>query len=442
MPAADINPAKVLVIVNSANAQSAADADDYQAKRGAGAIRLGFDFTGSAGNTVIDFATLAALQCNASPASAYNGQPYFTAVLNALRDLACEGVILSTFTPASYWTGQTFSGFQIRYPLAAVTAAALKYAGQVTAPNPDWSSLPSRATAWFAGNDVNPWTRALPDPPIHADWLNQMRSAVASPAPFFLPNGRLGMPDFNSTTIAERALIAGGKSIYQNAVDNARAVANENALAKTHVISTTEFYNVNAAGQTIETGSTKNGLAGNICTDYGIPRINIASSGGDIVANDFWNTTLPQKVRYFAFIMSGTRFGSQWPPVVNPAYSVNLDPMPGAWGGYAQSFSGGHAGEHMARGCSAFIATAGEPGTSISHPTGAFWTALRSGCSLMLASIFSASLTDSAAWPCAYPQAQTVYGDPLYRPYAALGAPAIAHAGSLLTVNGAALRLQ
>lgn len=425
----DIDPQKILLIVNtsSGKGQSITDADDYVTRRGLNSgLRLGFAFPDV---SVMTWDSLRQLTCTSGTinGTSYVGKTAFTAVADAIDAAGIEMVLCSTYTPASIQINLVLSVFTVQFPLSAVLGfAGWHLSFGTTTPGVSFlTGFPFNSTSTDYSSFVNP---------VPFDWKAQLTASKTGTRVTGLPNGRLGCPDFNSSTNTERALAAGGTSIYDNAVTNALAQESTPVWYKPHISSSSENYSTYVP-------ITSNQLILSYCRAQKFVTLDV-TNGQDISATALFTNGLSPAQPFYAFTLASTREDSAWPASQSPVYAGGLQPLPGSWAYVWQSFAGGWSANLLAKGASGAVGTAGEPGSSgYMVPSGVLYNLVNYGLSLAAAA-FTAHSRDpgnNQYWPIA----QTVYGDPLMVPYKKPFTRAIAApSGRVLTAGGAALRFE
>ncbi len=370
-----IDPSKVLLIVNSDNAQSIADADDYVVKRGLNAAhRLGFAFGTS--NAILlpsQLKTSGGPACTTAP---YTGQMFAPAIAAYQNANEIQAVIMSTYTPCRV------DPQVVAQPGAVFTLAA--YAGAARFFNTFGAgSSPS----YFSGDPVRTTIEEIIST-APQDWIAVQSSSLGR-----VPHGRLGCPDYTSGTIAEIALRGslGGGSIYTRAVTKALVSEATSKTSVQHALTQVLDYSIISPAD--------NTTAFNWAKRIAMP--NVANMGVDYVLSNAGTPPITLPGPLFALCLA-EEFNS--PLTIRDAFTC----VDGAWGFMWTSSAGIFGDALLYNGGSAAIMTFGEPyNYGMPAPNEVFIYATRYQTSVMLAGFLGYGNG------CGF----TVCGDPLYRPY-------------------------
>lgn len=371
---------RVLLIANSDNAQSVADAADYTTRRGlTGGHTLTFAF-GTVGHTT--FNTLWAAGPLCTTPGPYNGMRLLLACAAYIAANGIDAVILSTYT--TYYVLMpgtsaiaTMGSFVASSPNYVATAGALPY--YFDRANYDATSHDSVAS--IQANVCHNWRRGSPRNPGG-----------------FIPHGRLGCPDVANSTIAETPLrnTIAGASVYDRAVTVALAAESQDQTLQPYVgtdtanVSTFVTAAENLIGLSWARQLAMSNLKNLTASDF------VTTEGGSLTGvSSIWG------------ICCGAGFNvSPW--TVGGPLADSFTCPDGAWGYLYISYSYCLGSDMLYNGAAAAGITYGEPlAPNIPQPQELFIHATTHQIPLMLAHFLAHSTN----------QGSTVCGDPLYTPY-------------------------
>ena len=364
-----------LIVYNSDDARSLAEAQWYVTARGINSNLMGVKFTATPANVVTEAQftdTTYPLVANGTSYhgvtdTAFDGQAFGTAVINYLakRSTGIWGLLTAPYTPARcFMSGATYN-------------------------TPLWSTL-----AHYPYKLID--------------------------ASFNLPAGRLGsLADLGATPQVE--LMAGGYSIMRQCTTNALIAEAANNIAKPHWCSTTMAYSgyVNASDNAAHLAWMQSqGLSTiNLGTDY---PFNTAAP------NDWYTGTRNPKVDLFALCVGEVAFNpTSWTGTSAATIAANTNFLPGSWGFTWCSYAFNFATVLIANGGSAAFTSVDEPtGAGLINPIDLTKNLMAWKCSIAEATVDADTRGVSilnVAYPPAYGRSNAwqtgVIGDPLYRPY-------------------------
>lgn len=378
---------RVLLIVNSDSAQSLNDAQDYATRRsliGGHVLAFNFGLANANTKTLSELNGITAgITCQTE--GAYLGLYFVRAVRLYCTDNGIDAVIVSTFTPCKV------SGFAAPYslavyPLAAVAGFSLWFDGQQTMPPAHFDPFVNTVDSIDAVIAGAPATwRPLPVTPRNT--RNPSR---------LIPHGRLGAPNYISTSVAEVGLRGGATSVYDNAVTTALAGELVDNTLGEHCLTETLNYSVITAAKNKLAVDRARQLAMPTVRNMGVDYQMSEASGGSItVPNPVFATCLATP-----FNPNGFSFGG---PLAD-----SFSCAAGAWGFIWTSGAGAFGGDLLYDGGAAAVMTSGEPyADGMPEPQDLFILATHYQIPLMLAHFLARGNGAGS----------TVCGDPLYAPY-------------------------
>jgi hypothetical protein len=353
------------MIVNSDNAQSISDADNYVLRRGLNqACRLAFSMgTVNAWNAT-QLKTAGPL-CATPP---YNGMPFVPAVAAYMLANDIEGVICSTYTSTAV-DPQVGLRPGMTATLSAWASGAVFY-----------NSNPVGTLISYFGSGIDRRTAKSLIAQVDQEWQINTWHQV--------PHGRLGCPDYAGGVIAEKPLNTGG-SVYSNAVSVAMSAELLNHQRGTHILSDVLSYSIITAA--------KNKIAFDWAVTINMPsRIDL---GVQLQVSDLLAGSSTSPVSLFSYCIGVSLEGK------NP---TNIAPEAGAWGFAWTSSAGVFGSILLSAGGAAAVMTYGEPYSDcLAEPQELFVYATAYQLPLMVAAFLAHSSGTG----------YTVCGDPLYAPY-------------------------
>ncbi len=369
---------RVLLVVNSDNAQSVADAADYATKRsltGGHTIAFAFGTLGGSNNfTLAQLLTSGGPACTTAP---YAGQMFLPALAHYMADHDIDAVILSTFTPCGFnpqSSGKT-------YTLASVAG----YAKQMFR----FGSIP---VSYF--DEVN--YVAVP----HDTVANIQANVCQNWHPFSsrnvagaLPHGMLGCPNFSTSTIAERPLrvSVGVESIYTHAVTKGLIAEALDHTPDLHLV--TDNIDVTRAAQAAFWARQ-------------LAIANLRNAGNGVTYDPTGGGSWSGAMNVFAGCGSFGSFVQSW--AFGGTFADSFTVQPGGWYYQFVSNTGFLGTDFLYNGGSAAVFTFGEPlSDGIPNPQELFIYATTYKMPLMQAHFLAHSNG----------MGSTVVGDPLYTPY-------------------------
>ncbi len=406
-----LNTNNIIIVVNSNIANSNSDAIWYCGQRNIptnNIIQVNF-----ANNYALYFNDLIR---NVSPNNVtiqngtFAGLPVFQGISAMVANGTCQGVILSTYTPAivtsnvaSAWGLPSFFGaanylwnlYSVSLPSGNINIPAC--------PNPGSTLYP------MSGNTAGNYNQYSLTPLSYIQAANNLT----------MPFGRLGYPNNQVTYISELAPVntpytAFGESIFQRAVRLALLSEANNNYLQPHWLSNdigdATYFTSNTNVAALNTAINKSMNVAVTVSSLNVT--NQVTSVYNIV--DFRNNNVGYAPPLFAYAVNGStnsQLSTNLPPSGYAMYS-NYSCLPGAWAATWYSFSFELISGVLQNGGSAGIATLNEPlAPYISYPSDIFYQAVSQHCELMVCNWWSRT------WTSQFPMGTSAYGDPLYTPY-------------------------